>query len=243
MKLTQVPGAVKRLALFLLLALGFAVALAFAARALSASFAQDQALLRRSERVTGTLRDLQLPPLDERDGATAQLSVLYQFDKRGYTGTRIEMDALSAEGLGPGAKVDLYVDPLDPDHPREVTRLQRQATRSDLLPYGFGLGLLLGLGLFAFELRQTVRRELEPLRKGALVWLTPDEPLPETRSEIVFKAHYFRADNKHEVRARGRPGRAPVRNGQKILAAVVPSKPRWVRVVDEDLARTLGWMR
>ena len=50
-------------------------------------------------------------------------------------------------------------------------------------------------------------------------------------------------DQKLEVTARGRPGRRPVRNGEKVLAAVVPSEPTWVRVVDEDLARTLGWYR
>jgi hypothetical protein len=34
-----------------------------------------------------------------------------------------------------------------------------------------------------------------------------------------------------------------VRNGSKVLAAVVPREPDWARVIDEDLARTLGWIR
>ena len=28
---------------------------------------------------------------------------------------------------------------------------------------------------------------------------------------------------------------------EKLLAAVVPSRPTWVRVIDEDLAHQLGW--
>jgi hypothetical protein len=34
-----------------------------------------------------------------------------------------------------------------------------------------------------------------------------------------------------------------VRNGEKVLAAVVPTEPTWARVVDEELAKTLGWYR
>ncbi|MFP2908384.1 DUF3592 domain-containing protein, partial [Pyxidicoccus sp. 3LFB2] len=50
-------------------------------------------------------------------------------------------------------------------------------------------------------------------------------------------------DVKHAVRARVRPGRAPVRNGEKVLAAVVPRQPGWARVIDQDLAKELGWVR
>jgi hypothetical protein len=91
--------------------------------------------------------------------------------------------------------------------------------------------------------RRLWRAEVEPLRLGALVWLTPQGPLPETRGEVVFPAHYFRQDVKHGVRARVRPGRAPVRNGDKVLAAVVPRQPGWARVIDQDLAKELGWVR
>lgn len=242
-KLSQVPGALKRLALFLLLALLLAAGFAAGASALSASFGEDVARLRRSEKITGRFRDAKLPPVDKREDAIAKMSVLYVFAKQRYSGNGIEISALDAEGLGEGAPVELYVDPADPDHPWEVRLLERRAARADLLPWGLGVGLVLGIGLFGFQLVRTLRRELEPLRKGALVWLTPDGKLPDTKSEIVFAAHYFREDKKFEVKARARPGRAPVRNGEKILAAVVPKRPSWVRVVDEDLARTLGWIR
>jgi hypothetical protein len=33
-----------------------------------------------------------------------------------------------------------------------------------------------------------------------------------------------------------------VRNGEKVLAAVVPRRPTWVRIIDADLAKTLGWI-
>jgi len=95
--------------------------------------------------------------------------------------------------------------------------------------------------LLLLEGRRALLRELNPLRHGMLVWLTPNAPLPETKQETVFAAHYYRQDVKYEVQARARPGRAPVRNGEKVLAAVVPSRPTWVRVIDEDLAKTLGW--
>lgn len=242
-KLSQVPGAVKRLSFFLAAAVALAVTLGLIARSLSASFAADVARLRRSQKITGTFRDARLPPVDKREGAVATMSVLYTFEEKAYSASHVEVMALDAEGLGEGAPVPLYVDPEDPDHPSEVRLLEARAARADLLPYGLAVGLLLGLGLFGFELLRTFRRELDPLRKGALVWLTPDEKLPETMKEVVFKGHYFRDDQKHEVTARGRPGRAPVRNGEKVLAAVVPNKPSWVRVVDEDLAKTLGWMR
>ena len=65
---------------------------------------------------------------------------------------------------------------------------------------------------------------------------------PES-DELRFAGHYFRDDQRFEVTARGRPGRRPVRNGEKVLAAVLPSQPTWARVVDEELATALGWYR
>ncbi|HEX8439547.1 MAG TPA: DUF3592 domain-containing protein, partial [Archangium sp.] len=92
-------------------------------------------------------------------------------------------------------------------------------------------------------LRRTLRVELEPLRTGALVWLTPEGPLPESRREVLFPASYWKQDRKHAVRARLRPGRAPVRNGDKVLAAVSSALPDQARVIDEELARALRWVR
>ena len=148
-----------------------------------------------------------------------------------------------AEGLGRGGEVTLLVDPGDPDAPREARYAREQAKVLDLVPVALGLGGLLAAAAVALEVRRTVRADLTPLRSGLLVWLTPDHELPDTRAEVVFPASYYRQDVRYEVKARVRPGRAPVRNGGKVLAAVVPSRPTWVRVIDEDLARALGWVQ
>ena len=149
-------------------------------------------------------------------------------------------DALRGETLGKGSRVELLVSPDDVTHPREAQYARAQLLRSSL-PWGLALGGALAVGLFWRELRRALRRELAPLRVGMLVWLTPDGPLPATRRELVFSGSYWKDDVKFEVRARARPGRAPVRNADKLLAAVLPAEPSWVRVIDEDLARALGW--
>jgi hypothetical protein len=82
-----------------------------------------------------------------------------------------------------------------------------------------------------------------PLRTGAIVWLTPKGPLPDARGgEVVFPASYYRDDVLFEVTARGAAG-SWVKNGEKVLAALVPGEATWVRVIDEALARRLGWFR
>jgi hypothetical protein len=88
-----------------------------------------------------------------------------------------------------------------------------------------------------------MRREVEPLRTGLLVWLTPNAPLPERSREFAFPAHFYREDRRQDVTARFNGARRPVRNGEKFLAAVAPREPEWVRVVDEEVARSLGWYR
>jgi hypothetical protein len=173
--------------------------------------------------------------------ASAKLTVLYPWEGRSLTASGVEADADEVEGLGKGAAVLLLVDPQDPSHPREASRARGRAGFKLLGWGGVALGLLVGALALAREARRAVRRELEPLRKGMLVWLTPGEELPRTREELVFNASYWRDDVEQKVRARARPGRAPVRNGDKLLAAVLPSEPSWVRVVDEDLAKALGW--
>jgi hypothetical protein len=241
--LHQVPGALARVAVVALLAGLLIAALGalggFAARHL----AKEKDFLTAAIEVKGTVAELSLPPLEDRRGGVARLRVLYAVAGRSHTASGVEMDALEAEGLGPGATVTLLVDPARPASPREVHQAWRGEPTLWLGQLGLGLGTLVGLLLVVRELRRAIRRELEPLRTGALVWLTPDVELPKSKGELRFPAHYFRDDVKHSVTARGRPGRAPVKNGEKILAAVVPSEPTWARVIDEDLARTLGWFR
>lgn len=242
-KLSQVPGALGRLGLFAALSLLIIGALAFGALLLTRSLSEEAATLARAQKVEGQFVEAKLPPKDKREDAFGTMSVLYTFEGKRYSASGVPVRADVAEGYGPGAQVQLYVDPRSPDHPHEAEVLERRVERGSLLPYGIGFGVLLGAALFAWELMRVLSRELEPLRKGLIVWLTPNEPLPDTKSEIRFGGHYFRQDVRHEVKARVRPGRAPVRNGEKVLAAVSPRFPGWARVVDEDLARALGWIR
>jgi len=240
-KWTQVPSAVRRLGTVAAVGLGLFGAAGWGARRLSARIGAEQGALARSAEVVGTVNRVNLST-GEREGAVAKLDVLYEFDGLHRSATGVLAFADEAQSWPQGTPVTLLVDPRAPDHPNEARYARTHVARWDALPYGLGVGGLLALALFAWELRRTFRSDVEPLRVGALVWLTPDEPLPETRAETVFKASYFRQDEKLLVRARARPGRAPVRNGEKVLAAVVPKKPTWVRVIDEDLARTLGWI-
>lgn len=242
-RFSQVPGAVGRLVRTVILGLLFMAVVGTGAAFAGRFFIKERGFFDRAQEVEGFVASSKLPPPEKRVDAEATLEVLYSVDARQYTVNGVRTAAEYAEGLGRGAQVKLLVDPSQPDKPREAQFARAQSGAINLLPWGLGVGALGAVFLFLRELRRTIRAELEPLRRGDLVWLTPDGPLPETRSETVFPASYYRKDVKHAVRARARPGRAPVRNGTKVLAAVIPREKDWVRVIDEDLARTLGWIR
>lgn len=242
-KLSQIPGALRRVAV---IAVGAVVVTGlvwfFAGRA-SASLSAEREFLAKAEEVNGQVTEVKLPPKDDQLDAPAHLRVIYQLKGKDYAASNVLANKLEAEELFLGAKVLLLVDPAVPTKVQDARYLRGRVGWVWLQTLIVGLGVLLGVGLVLFELRRAIRREVAPLRVGALVWLTPDEPLPDTKDELRFGAHYFRDDVKQIVTARGRPGRRPVRNGEKVLAAVVPTEPTWVRVVDEDLARVLGWYR
>jgi hypothetical protein len=241
--LLKVPGATARLVQVLALGLMVMAALGAGAWALGRFVVEEQGFLSRAEELEGTVAALKLPPQGEREGAEATLEVLYAVGSLRYSAGGVRTSAEYAEGLGPGARIRLLVDPAVPDKPREAGWVRSRAQALGLVPWGLALGGLVAVGLFVRELRRTLRAELQPLRTGMLVWLTPDEPLPESRHEVLFPASYWKQDRKHAVRARLGPGRAPVRNGEKVLAAVLSSLPDQARVIDERLARALGWMR
>lgn len=242
-RLSQIPGALRRVALVgggaVLLTL---VGWFFAARAQSSLSAQRD-FLSLAEEVKGQVTEVELPPLETRLETPARLRVIYRWEGKDFAASGVQADGVDAEKLFRGAKVTLLVDPSAPSKPQEAQWVRGRVGLVWLGSLIVGLGLLLGAGLVGWELRRAIRREVAPLRLGALVWLTADQPLPDTKEELRFAAHYFRDDLKQSVTARGRPGRRPVRNGEKVLAAVVPTEPTWVRVVDEDLARVLGWYR
>jgi hypothetical protein len=240
-KLSQVPGAYRRLSL-----VGAAALAAFGGISLLGSVAgrwlgAESDFFARAVEVPGRVSSVALPKWEERTAKPARLTVLYTFEGSDRSVSGVLASAEKAEGLGLGAPVTLLVDPKAPEAPREAEYARESSGLYGFASAGVGLGLLVALLLVALELKRAVRSELQPLRNGMLVWLTCEGGLPDTRAETTFAAHYFQADVKREVRARARPGRAPVKNGEKVLAAVVPSQPTWVRVIDEDLARTLGW--
>lgn len=239
--LKQVPGACFRLGLTAAMGVGVVLVLWLLSLEAGKYLSKEADFFVRAAEVEGQVVSVKLPPERERAGGEAKLSVIYNFQEVDHSASGVATAAEYAEGLGQGAKVSLLVDPKQPSRPREKHWARASEEVGRFAPLGLGLGVLLALGFFAFEFRRAVTKELEPLRNGIFVWLTPDGPVPETKKETTFAAHYFRQDVKHSVKARARPGRAPVRNNDKLLAAVVPSKPSWVRVIDEDLARQLGW--
>ncbi len=239
--LSQVPGAYRRLGLVAGAALGVFALLSGAGLVAGRWLGAESGFFARAVEVEGRVSSVSLPKWEDRTRLPAKLTVLYTFEGFDRSVSSVLASAERAEGLGLGAKVTLLVDPKAPEAPREADYARDQQGLTRLAPFGVGLGLLAAVLLVALEVRRAVRSELQPLRTGMLVWLTCDGGLPDTRAETTFAAHYFQADVKREVRARARPGRAPVKNGEKVLAAVVPTQPTWVRVIDEDLARTLGW--
>lgn len=240
-KLGQVPGALRRLALAALAGVGVLGALCGLGLWLGKALSSQARFLDAAVPVTGRLLELRLPPKGERVGALARLTVAYAVGDQKESGV-VELDAERAEGLGKGAEVALLVDPAAPSQPRALERVQQLDESRRYVPWAAALGALAVVLSVLRELKRAVAKELEPLRLGALVWLTPDEPLGDGRKAQVIRGHYFRDDVKLEVRARVGPGTGVVRQGDKVLAAVVPRERDWVRVVDESLARALGWL-
>ncbi len=241
--LRQIPGAVRRVGLTVAVALGSTLLVwalvAWAQRPLAA----QRDFLARAVEVEARVAEVSLPPVAQRETRSARLRVIYRLDGRDYAASGVTLGGVRAEQLFQGAPLTVLVDPARPSLAQDAESARAGAGWVWLGFFVLGLGVVLGGLAVAVVVRRDVRRELDPLRVGALVWLTPEAPLPETKDELRFPAHYYRDDVKHEVLARVRPGRRPVRNGEKVLAAVLPSLPRWARVVDEALARDLGWYR
>jgi hypothetical protein len=175
------------------------------------------------------------------DGEAALADVLYQVDGRGYSAQGI---AVRVEGrpLGHGARLALSVDPAAPDAPLEARFAAGRAARIWLrLQLQTGAGGLLLLGLLAWTVA-VIRREPRALRSGLLVWATPADPRTPVRFGRL-RGRYFLRDVEFDLRARARRSQGLVRNGEKVLAAVVPGRPRQAWVVDEALAASLGWTR
>lgn len=240
-RLSQIPGALVRVGLIGAGALLLTGLVWFGTSRLQAPLAAQRAFLERSIDVQGQVSEVKLPDFEQRLSTPARLRVIYVLDGKEFAASNVTADGVEAEKYAQGAKISLLVDPEKPTSAQEASYARAQAGWVWLGSAVLGLGVILALGAVAFELRRSIRREVAPLRVGALVWLTPEGALGDSKDEQRFPAHYFRDDVKCSVTASVRPGRRPVRNGDKVLAAVVPSEPSWARVVDEDLARVLGW--
>jgi Protein of unknown function (DUF3592) len=235
---TQIPGAVRRLVISMVVALVACAGLGVLSLRAGRWFSTEREFFSSAEEVQARISEIKLPTDGKSD---AKVTVLYPYAGLDRSVSGVPMLVDDARETGPGMKVTVLVNPRAPEKARELRHAEATSGFTRFFPFGLGLGLIVAVLLVARELRRAFRRELDPLKKGMLVWLTPDQDLPRTRGELQFKAHYFQDDKKYEVWARARPGRAPVRNGEKLLAAVVPSQPTWVRVVDEDIAKVLGW--
>lgn len=237
--LEQVPGAVQRVSI-VAGACALGVLLVGALAQVSVRWVTEEArFLAGAEPVRGTVVRVERP---KSERATWPTSVIYSAGS-GQQSATIEIDAATAEQLGKGAPVELLVRPEAPGSPREKHTVEAQAGRSSYVLPVLGVAIVAALLVLIREVRRAMRREVEPLRTGLLVWLTPDGELPVAPGPFSFGAHYFRDDVKHPVIARADGRRRPVKNGEKLLAAVAPREPTWVRVVDEEVAARLGWYR
>ncbi|MDX2010852.1 MAG: DUF3592 domain-containing protein [Myxococcaceae bacterium] len=178
----------------------------------------------------------------DRGRARTPVQVIYRFEERQHTAS-VLVESERARGIGKGARLELLVMGAAPDQPREKGTTEAGATSGPMLGAVVAVALIAAVLVVARELRRAMRREVEPLRTGLLVWLTPNAALAEQPGERSFAAHFYRDDRRHDVTARCNGSRRPVRNGDKLLAAVAPREPTWVRVVDEEVAQSLGWYR
>ncbi len=236
------PGAVRRVTIVAGLCAAGVLLSGLVARVALRWLTEDARFVANAEAVNGTVVKVERPNKGASESSTLPVAVIYRLGEAQHSATT-EVTTSIAEGLGRGASLELLVDPSEPTHPREKRTAEAKAERWSLVAPVIGVALVAGVLVLIREVRRAMRREVEPLRTGLLVWLTPNEPLPERPRPFSFPAHYYRDDKKHEVIARADGRRRPVRNGDKVLAAVAPREPTWVRVVDEEVAQGLGWYR
>jgi hypothetical protein len=241
-RLTQLPGAVRRVTWVGLLCLSAVVLVTLAAVAAGRWLSDDARFAGDAVVVTGSVVKVDRPSRGAIEGSSVPVAVIYSFGGSQRAAT-VDVEAALAEPLGRGAPVELLVLAAQPERPRHRGTTEARAGRNSLVLPVAVAGLMVAVLVLLREVRRAVRREVEPLRLGRLVWLTIEGPWPQGGSELAVPAHYFRDDVKHAVTARVRQGPSPVRQGEKVLAAVAPREPTWVRVVDEAVARGLGWYR
>ena len=111
-KLSQIPGALRRVALVALGALVVTALVWFFAGRASASLSAEREFLAKAEEVSGQVTEVRLPPQDDQLEAPAHLRVIYQLKGKDYAASNVLENKLDAEQLFLVAKVLLLVDPL-----------------------------------------------------------------------------------------------------------------------------------
>ncbi len=237
-RLSQIPGGLARVGLVAAAMLALVAGAGFAAARWARAVGREEGFLARAQEVDAQVRDLQMPRGEGEE--LARVDVLYELGGLQRVGTGLPLFVQDAQEIRWGSPLRILVDPANPDAPREL-RLARSKAPG-LRAQRIALWTL--VGIFAAAACAVVvlafRREVLPFRKGALVWLTPDKLLPWGGA---FKASYLREDVRHAVRASVRAGKAPVLNGEKVLAAVAPGRGRRAKVIDEEMARAFGWWK
>ncbi|MBM4776207.1 MAG: DUF3592 domain-containing protein [Archangiaceae bacterium] len=237
--LRQVPGAVRRVSIVAGACVAGVLIVGLIAQVSVRWVTEEARYIAGADVISGSVVRVDR---SKNDRSTWPVSVIYAFGSSQQSAT-VEVEAARAEQLGKGAPIELLVRPDAPGIAREKATIEAQAGRGSFVLPVLGIAIVAALLVLVRELQRAMRREVEPLRTGLLVWLTPDSPLPEIAGPFSFAAHYFRDDVKKPVVARADGRRRPVKNGEKLLAAVAPREPTWVRVVDEEVATSLGWYR
>ena len=233
-RLRQIPGGLGRVALIAAAMLALVAGGCWAAARWARAVGREEDFLARAQEVDAQVRDVQMPKGEGEE--LAHIGVLYEFDGLQRVGTALPIWVQDAREIRWGSPVRILVDAADPDAPREarLARSKAPGLRSQRIALWALVGIFAAAACAVVAL--AFRREVLPFRRGALVWLTPDGPLPWGGA---FKASYLRGDVRHAVRA----GRAPVLNGEKVLAAVAPGRGKRAKVIDEQMARAFGWWK
>ena len=237
-RLGQIPGAWLRVGLAALGALVLLAVIGALCLTLYRRADRDLSFVAKAQEVEGTVSDVRLA---KKGREVASFDVLYDFAGLRRAGSAVETFPDYAATLSRGSKVKLLLDGGDPDAPRDAAYAREKARQWDFAPYTVAVAIAAALVLAVWMVARAAKAELDPIRTGLIVWLTVEGQLPERGDRPVVRGSYYREDVKKDVRARIRPGRALVRNGDKVLAAVAPGRPNGALVVDEDLARALGW--
>ncbi len=142
--LTQVPGAVRRLAMVALGGVALMAAFGFGSRAAGRYVSAERAFLARADEVPGRVSAVARPD-SSKGQSEARLTVLYAYAGKERVATGVRVSAEASLLLGPGGAVSLLVDPQNPDAPREARDAREAAGPLGWVWPAVALGALLAV--------------------------------------------------------------------------------------------------